>query len=35
VTLPDEYTTTFRGVHLKDRDKKVLIDGVWRDKDTG
>jgi multimeric flavodoxin WrbA len=35
VTLPEEYTATFRGVHLKDRDKKVFIDGVWRDKDTG
>lgn len=34
VTLPEEYTTTFRGVRLKDKDKKVFTDGVWRDKDT-
>jgi hypothetical protein len=33
VTLPEEYRTTFRGVHLKDREKKTFIDGVWRDKE--
>jgi len=32
VTLPEEYRTTFRGVHLKDQEKKTFIDGVWRDK---
>jgi len=33
VTLSDEYLSTFRGVHLKDKEKKVLVDGVWRDKE--
>jgi hypothetical protein len=33
VTLPEEYRTTFRGAHLKDKEKKVLVDGVWRDKE--
>lgn len=33
VALPEEYRRTFRGVHLKDREKKVLVDGVWRDKE--
>ncbi len=33
VTLPEEYRTTFRGVHLKDRDKKIFVDGVWRDRE--
>jgi len=33
VTLPDEYKRTFRGVQLKDKEKKVFVDGVWRDKE--
>jgi len=33
VTLPEEYKTTFRGAHLKDKEKKILVDGVWRDSD--
>lgn len=33
VTLPEEYRTTFRGVHLKNREEKTFIDGVWRDKE--
>jgi multimeric flavodoxin WrbA len=33
VTLPEEYRTTFRGAHLKGKEKKILVDGVWRDKE--
>ena len=33
VTLPEEYKRTFRGVHLKDRENKVFVNGVWRDKE--
>ncbi|MCX5998059.1 MAG: flavodoxin family protein [Chloroflexi bacterium] len=32
VTLPEEYVRTFRGTRLKDKEEKVLVDGVWRDK---
>jgi multimeric flavodoxin WrbA len=33
VTLPEEYTTTFRGARVKDKEKMVLVDGVWREKE--
>ena len=33
VTLPDEYKRTFRGTRLKDEGKKILVDGVWRDRE--
>ncbi len=33
VTLPEEYRTTFRGAHLKGKEEKILVDGVWRDKE--
>jgi multimeric flavodoxin WrbA len=33
VTMPEEYKRTFRGVHLKDKEKKVFVEGVWRDKE--
>jgi multimeric flavodoxin WrbA len=33
VALPQEYMTTFRGTRLKDKEKKTLVDGVWRDKE--
>jgi len=31
IALPDEYRRTFRGVRVKDKEKKVFVDGVWRD----
>ena len=33
VTLPEEYRTTFRGAHVKPKEKKILVDGVWRDRE--
>ena len=33
VALPEEYRTTFRGTRVKDKEKKVFVDGVWRDKE--
>ena len=33
ITLPDEYVRTFRGARVKDKEKKVLVDGVWRDRE--
>jgi multimeric flavodoxin WrbA len=33
VSLPDDYARTFRGANLKSDKQKVLIDGVWREKD--
>lgn len=30
-TLPDEYKRTFTGARLKEKEKKVFVDGVWRD----
>jgi len=33
ITLADDYVRTFRGARLKDKEKKVLVDGVWRDKE--
>lgn len=32
VTLPDDYIRTFRGARVQDTGKKVLVDGVWRDR---
>jgi hypothetical protein len=34
VTLPDEWVTTFRGKRLKEQEKMVFIDGVWREKES-
>lgn len=34
VTLPDEWMTTFRGKRLKEQEKMVFVDGVWREKES-
>lgn len=33
VTLPEDWITTFRGKRLKDKEKMVFVDGVWRERD--
>ena len=35
IVLPDEYKTTVFGGHWERKKKKVYIDGVWRDKQSG
>ncbi len=32
ITLPDDYVRTFRGARVQDASKKILVDGVWRDR---
>ena len=33
VELPEEYRRTFRGTRVREKEKKVFVDGVWRDRE--
>ncbi len=33
VAMPEEFLTTSRGVRVKEKEKKVFVDGVWREKE--
>jgi multimeric flavodoxin WrbA len=32
VELPDEYKRTFRGARVKEKEKKIFVNGIWRNK---